>query len=246
MRLAIISDIHGNLPGFEACLREASALKAERLVLLGDLVGYGPDPEAVTRRAMELTMAGAITIKGNHDDAIGTNDAGMNAVAAEAIRWTRNQLSPEAKEFLSTRPLIAELGDLLLVHADASAPSRWNYVTNAASAHRSLTSTKKKITLCGHVHVPQLYCLTATGKLVGHTPASGTPLPLPEQRQWLAVVGSAGQPRDGNPAAAFATYDTATREIVFRRAPYDVEGVAARIRAAGLPDSLAARLLVGR
>lgn len=246
MRLAIISDIHANMPGFEACLRQASALKAEKLVLLGDLVGYGPDPEDVTRRAMELTMAGAITIKGNHDDAVVTNDAGMNSVAAAAMQWTRKQISEAARDFLATRPLLAELADLLLVHADASAPSRWHYVTNAASAHRSLTATRKKVTFCGHVHMPQLYCLTATGKLVGHTPANGTPLPLPEQRQWLAVIGSAGQPRDGNPAASFATYDTETRELVFRRAPYDVESVAARIRAVGLPDSLAARLLVGR
>jgi diadenosine tetraphosphatase ApaH/serine/threonine PP2A family protein phosphatase len=246
MLLAIISDIHANDLAFEACLAASRSLKADRLVLLGDLVGYGPAPEEVTRRAAELAAAGAITIKGNHDDAIEYPDASMNPAALAAIDWTRRRLSPKSMDFLSTRPLLAELDDVLFVHADASAPSRWNYVTNAAAAHRSLTATTYKVTFCGHVHVPQLYCLTATGKLVGHTPATGVDIPLPEQRQWLGVIGSAGQPRDGNPAAAFATYDTETRVVTYRRAPYDAETVAARIRAAGLPESLAVRLLVGR
>lgn len=246
MLIAIISDIHANDLGFEACLAEAKALKAERLVLLGDLVGYGPEPEAVVQRAADLTAAGAITLKGNHDDAIENPDTNMNPVAAAAIAWTRRKLSDRSKEFLASRPLVSGLGDILLVHADASAPSRWNYITNTASAHRSLTATRAKITFCGHVHVPQLYCLTATGKLVGHTPASAVGIPLLEQRQWLVVVGSAGQPRDGNPAASFSTYDTETRILTSRRVPYDAEAVAARIRAEGLPEALATRLMVGR
>lgn len=246
MLLAILSDVHANNLAFEACLDQVQALGAERLVLLGDLVGYGPEPEKVTRRAMELAWQGAIVIKGNHDDAIAAPDAAMNPVAAAAIDWTRQKLSPEARHFLATIPFVARLDDLLFVHADASAPSRWHYVTNAVSARRSLAATHFRVTFCGHVHVPQLYCLTATGKLVGHTPVEGVAVPLAGQRQWLAVVGAAGQPRDGNPAAAFATYDTASRELVYRRAPYDVESVAQRIRAAGLPDVLASRLLFGR
>ena len=96
------------------------------------------------------------------------------------------------------------------------------------------------------MHVPALYCLTATGKIAAHAPASGAAIPLLAQRQWLAVMGAAGQPRDGNPAASFAIYDTAARTLTYRRAPYDTESVARRIRALGLPDSLAERLLEGR
>ena len=246
MLLAIISDVHANDLAFEACLDQVKALGAGRLTLLGDLVGYGPEPEKVTRRAMELAASGAIVIKGNHDEAIAMPDAAMNPVADAAIEWTRRKLSAGAQDFLATRPMVAGLDDLFFVHADASAPSHWNYVTNATSAHRSLTATHFRITFCGHVHVPQLYCLTATGKLVGHTPVEGVAVPLAGQRQWLVVIGAAGQPRDGNPAAAFATYDTASRELVYRRAPYDVEAVASRIRAVGLPEMLALRLLLGR
>jgi diadenosine tetraphosphatase ApaH/serine/threonine PP2A family protein phosphatase len=102
------------------------------------------------------------------------------------------------------------------------------------------------VTFCGHVHVPAIYCLSATGKMVSHVPVQEVAIPLMAQRKWLAVIGSAGQPRDGNPAASFAIYDTAARTLTYHRAPYDVESVSQRIRALGLPDSLAERLLRGR
>lgn len=246
MRIAIISDIHANDLAFAACLDEARRLKSDRLVLLGDLVGYGPAPEETVQRVMALAAEGAIVIKGNHDQAISRPDNAMNPIAAAAIEWTRHHLSPAAKTFLRQLPLTAQGDGLLFVHADASAPERWNYITSPAEARRSLLATTARVTFCGHVHVPQLYCLTATAKLVPHTPVTGSGVPLSQQRQWLAVIGSAGQPRDGNPAAAFATFDTDSRELVYRRVPYDWDAVAARIRAAALPEQLAQRLAVGR
>ena len=246
MLLSVISDVHANDLAFDACLAHSRKLGVSRIVLLGDLVGYGAEPETVTRTAALLSAAGAIVIKGNHDDAVAFPDDAMNPVAAAAMQWTRQKLSPESRAFLSALPLSAEIDDLLFVHADAASPAHWHYVTNAAAAHRSLAATKLKITFCGHVHIPQLYCMTATGKLVTHVPLTGVSVALSKQHRWLAVIGSAGQPRDGNPAAAFATYDTATRMLTCRRVPYDVEAAVAKIRAAGLPEQLAARLLVGR
>jgi predicted phosphodiesterase len=246
MRIALIADIHANLPALEACLAAAERLKADRLAFLGDFVGYGPDPEAVIERVRPLVEAGAVAVLGNHDLAVLKPSRDMNPIAAEAIAWTRTHVSDAAASFLAGLPLDVRSSDLLFVHADASNPAAWNYVTDAEMARASLAACSATVTFCGHVHVPGVYCLSATGKMTTHAPMQDAGIPLLPQRRWLAVIGSAGQPRDGNPAAAFATYDTDTRTLAYRRAPYDVEGVSQRIRALGLPDKLAERLLRGR
>lgn len=246
MLLGVISDIHANELALEACLAAAEGLGVERLVFLGDLVGYGPDPEAVTQRVSDLAGQGALVIKGNHDEAAVTGEAsGMNATAARAIAWTRPRLSDASQKFLSALPMEQALEDLLFVHSEASAPQRWIYVLDAATAMRSLIAVPARVTFCGHVHVPQLYCMTATAKVVAHQPVTDIGVPLPAQRQWLAVAGACGQPRDGNPAASFLTYDTGSRTLTFRRAAYDTEAAVERVRAAGLPEQLAMRLLSG-
>lgn len=247
MLLGLISDIHANELALEACLAAAEALGVGRLVFLGDLVGYGADPEAVTQRVAALAAQGAIVIKGNHDEAAVTGEvSGMNATAARAIAWTRPRLSDASRNFLNALPLEQTLEDVLFVHSEASAAQRWIYVLDAATAMRSLIATEARVTFCGHVHVPQLYCMTATAKVVAHHPSANVAVPLAAQRQWLAVAGACGQPRDGNPAASFLTYDTGSRALTFRRAPYDNETASERVRAAGLPESLAMRLLSGQ
>lgn len=245
MRLGIISDIHANELALEACLAGLERLAVERLVILGDVVGYGPDPEAVTQRVIGLVGQGAICLMGNHDAAAAGARASMNEAAAAAIAWTRPRLSPASLAFLSRLPMTASLEELLFVHAEASSPASWTYVTDAAAAMHSLLAVQARVTFCGHVHRPQLYCLTATAKVISHTPVTGTAVPLSPQRQWLAVAGAVGQPRDGNPAAAFITYDTASRDLTFHRAGYDHETTAQRVRDAGLPERLAARLMNG-
>jgi predicted phosphodiesterase len=246
MRIALISDIHANLPALEACLAAAEKLGADRLAFLGDFVGYGPDPEAVIERVRPLVEAGALAVLGNHDLGVLKPSRDMNSTAAEALEWTRRQLSEESKSFLAGLPFEVRSGDVLFVHSDASDPPAWHYVTDAEAARASLSGCGAMITFCGHVHVPALYCLSATGKMIAHRPVQDVATPLLAQRKWLAVLGSAGQPRDGNPAASFAVYDTDQRTLTYYRAPYDVEGVSQRIRAMGLPDSLAVRLLRGR
>lgn len=246
MRIALLSDIHANLPGLEACLVAAGRLGADRLAFLGDFVGYGPDPEAVVQRVAPLVAQGALAVLGNHDSAVLQPTRNMNSAAAQAIAWTRDQIGPESRSFLASLPLEVRSGDLLFVHADASEPAAWHYVTDPEMARVSIAGTSAQVTFCGHVHHPAVYCLSTLGKMTSHAPVTGVSIPLLPQRKWLAVMGSVGQPRDGNPAACFATYDTQTHELTYHRAPYDVEDVSRRVLAAGLPASLAARLLKGR
>ena len=142
-------------------------------------------------------------------------------------------------------PLTVERDDFLLVHADASAPARWIYVTNAFEAQRAMRATPKPLTICGHIHRPQLYRSSVFGPPKAETPTANIPIAIEGRRKWLAVVGAVGQPRDGNPTAAYALYDTASRKLTFRRVPYDIDTAAGKIRAAGLPDVLATRLFAG-
>jgi diadenosine tetraphosphatase ApaH/serine/threonine PP2A family protein phosphatase len=135
--------------------------------------------------------------------------------------------------------------DRLYVHANAFAPSEWEYVQGRADAVRSINATTCHYTFCGHVHEPRLYHLGATGKAGDFTPTPEMPIPLPGYRQWLVIPGSAGQPRDGNPAACYATFEPEAQRVTYHRVPYDHDAAAAKIRAAGLPERLAARLAEG-
>ncbi|HEY8337639.1 MAG TPA: metallophosphoesterase family protein [Tardiphaga sp.] len=246
MLLAIFADIHGNREAFSACLAAARARGAERFVLLGDFVGYGADPEWVVDTVMELIADGAMAVQGNHDCAVGTPSETMNAEAQAAIEWTRGRLGAEQRRFLADLPLTVEDGERLYVHSEASQPERWRYVKDVSDAARSLIATQAHVTFCGHIHKPALYSMSVTAKMTSFVPSVDVAVPLLQGRRWLAVLGSVGQPRDGNPAAAFAMLDTDRREITYCRVPYDVEAAAQRIRDNGLPHWLADRLLVGR
>lgn len=246
MLLALFSDIHGNRQAFTACLQAARGRGAERLVFLGDFIGYGGDPEWILDTAMALVAEGALAVRGNHDEAILNPSQSMNADAQAAIDWTRGRLSAAQRRFLAELPLTVAEEDRLYVHAEASDPRRWRYVVATPDAARSLMATEALITFCGHIHRPALYSMSSTAKMTSFLPGAGVPITLLKGRQWLAVLGSVGQPRDANPAAAFALYDTASREITYCRVPYDVEAAAQRIRDHGLPGWLADRLLIGR
>ncbi len=246
MRLAFFADIHANRQAFAACLDAARADDAERFICLGDYVGYGADPEWTVETVMGLVEQGALAVRGNHDTAIGSSAESMNAEAQAAIEWTRGRLSAPERKFLSELPLTREEDDRLYVHSDASQPAKWRYVRSAADAGRSLIATDAHVTFCGHIHRPALYSMSVTGKMTSFIPISGVKVQLLPGRRWLAVLGSVGQPRDGDPAACFAMFDTASREITYCRVPYDVDAAAARIRENGLPPSLADRLFVGR
>ena len=246
MRVAIFADIHANRQAFSACLDVARARGADRIVCLGDIVGYGADPEWAVDTVMDLVDHGAIAVIGNHDHAINTPAETMNAVATAAIEWTRGRLSVPQRRFLGELPLTQREDDRLYVHSEASHPAHWRYVRETPDAARSIASTDAHVTFCGHIHRPALYSMSSAAKMTTFIPTAGVPVQLTGGRRWLAVLGSVGQPRDGDPAASFVMFDTTSRELTYCRVPYDVEAAADRIRANGLPDWLAARLFVGK
>jgi len=245
VRLAIFADIHANRQAFAACLDFARAHGAQRIVCLGDYVGYGADPEWTVETVMNLVENGALAVRGNHDSAIGTPSETMNAEAQAAIEWTRGRLSATQRRFLAELPLTLQDEDRFYVHSEASSPAKWRYVQSIADAGRSLLATEAHVTFCGHIHRPALYSISVTGKMTRFVPTSGITMQLLQGRRWLSVLGSVGQPRDGDPAASFAMFDTSSREITYCRVPYDVEAAAKRIRENGLPHWLADRLAVG-
>lgn len=246
MRIAIFSDIHANRQAFEACLGQARRQGADRIVLLGDYVGYGADPDWTVSTVMELAANGALVVRGNHDNAISNKSERMNPEAQIAIEWTRSQLDAAQRQFLAELPMTADTADRFYVHAEASHPSAWNYVQSVEDAAESFAAVRERLIFCGHIHLPQLYSMSVTGKLVRFVPTSDVAIPLLPGRRWLAVVGSVGQPRDGNAAAAYCLLDTVKGELTYCRAPYDVQGAADSIRKAGLPPHLAERLYRGR
>ena len=246
MLIAFFSDIHANRQAFEACLAQARERGAERIVLLGDYVGYGADPEWTVATVMDLVDKGAMAVLGNHDSAVGNPREDLNEEARAAIEWTRGELGRSERGFLAALPLTLEDAGRLYVHADASRPRSWNYVASVEDAALSIGATPAHATFCGHIHRPALYSMSVTGKMTAFTPTSGVAVQLLPGRRWLAVLGAVGQPRDGNPAACYAILDTERREITYCRVPYDVERAAARIREKGLPPWLAERLLIGR
>lgn len=246
MRIALMSDIHANREAFEACLRDVRTRGTDRLVFLGDYVGYGADPAWVVDTVMELVAGGAIAVMGNHDHAVSYLHEDLNEDAEVAMSWTRGQLGPEAREFLANLPMRFEDDMRLYVHANVQTSRRWHYVDSPQAAGRALESCRAQTIFCGHLHVPTLYGITATGKIASFRPVSGVAIPLPRHRRRLAVLGAVGQPRDGNPAASYTLLDTDKSEITYLRVPYDAEAAAAKIREAGLPDNLAERLGKGR
>jgi diadenosine tetraphosphatase ApaH/serine/threonine PP2A family protein phosphatase len=244
--IALFADIHANRQAFEACLAATRRHGAERYVLLGDYVGYGADPEWTVTTVMDLVEKGAHAVRGNHDNAVGDASEELNVEAQVAIEWTRGELGLAERRFLCELPLTREEDDRLYVHADASRPAGWRYVADVADAARSIAATSMPLSFCGHIHRPALYSMSLAGKMIAFTPTSGVAIQLLPGRRWLAVLGSVGQPRDGNPAASYLMLDTARREATWCRAPYDVAAAASRIRERGLPPRLADRLLVGR
>jgi predicted phosphodiesterase len=244
--LAVFSDIHGNRQAFEACLKVARAKGAERFVLLGDFVGYGADPEWVVDTVMGLVREGAIAVRGNHDEAVNTTTEAMNAEAQIAIEWTRGRLDVAQRRFLAELPMLVDEKERLYVHSEASSPQRWHYVRSTADAAKSLISTPAHVTFCGHIHRPALYSMSVTAKMTSLVPKTDVSVPLLRGRQWLAVLGSVGQPRDGDPSAAFVLFDTVSCQITYCRAPYDIASAANKIRENGLPPWLADRLSQGR
>jgi diadenosine tetraphosphatase ApaH/serine/threonine PP2A family protein phosphatase len=245
MKIAVLSDIHGNLEALRACLAHAAREGADRHVFLGDMVGYGADPVACLGLLADHADKGALVVRGNHDQAaLGGLCENMNFVAREATYWTRSQLGQAERDFLASLPLTVHRDDLFFVHASADLPEQWNYITSASQAARCMAASPAAVTFAGHVHHLSLYFSAGSG-VHAFRPVPGVPIPLSEHRRWLAIAGSVGQPRDGNNAAAYVLYDQEKRMLTFFRVPYDHMTAARKIIAAGLPERLAWRLQRG-
>src|SRR5262249_28052618 len=170
MRIALMTDIHGNREAFAACLDHAQRNDIGRYVFLGDYVGYGADPGWVLDTVKAEVERGAVALLGNHDAAALTDSHGMNEVAATAIAWTRAQLDDSQRDFLRGLPLVREEHERLYVHSSAFEPAEWHYVTELYSAAKSLMATPAHATFCGHTHVPALFHMSMTGKFAGFDP----------------------------------------------------------------------------
>ncbi len=242
MLFALFGDIHSNIDALEACLQHAKTAGADRLVFLGDFVGYGGEPGGVVDRIADEMSRGAISVQGNHDAAVDGSAGYMNETAQAAIAHAREVLSPAQKAFLAGLPLIIRDEEYCFVHASAVAPAKWDYVDSPAAAQRSSAAADRQYTFSGHVHDQILYFECATAKMTQFRPTPGVAIPAPKHRRWLSIVGSAGQPRDHNPASAYLLFDSTARKLTFHRVPYDHHRAAQRIRDAGLPERLAYRV----
>lgn len=243
MKLALFADVHSNLEALTACLAHANTLGADRYAFLGDLVGYGADPVAVLDVIARYAGEGSAVVLGNHDAAVlGRPDDTLNDHAQAAIAWTRAQLGPRQREFLAALPLVVRDDNMLFVHASAAAPGQWIYITSLREAHDSMRASDAGYIFSGHVHEQKLFFMGADGRPMPFRPVPGTPIPTGKHRQWLAIVGSAGQPRDGSNRACYALADVERERLTFFRVPYDYALAAQKIRAAGLPERAARRL----
>ncbi len=240
MRLAVLSDVHSNLAALEAVRDDMP--EVDEVWVLGDVVGYGPQPNEVIRLLQQM---GARTVLGNHDGAaIGAVDArDFNPDAAEAIAWTAGVIDPNARAYLSALPEVRCEGDLTAVHGSPRDPI-WEYIVSPQVAASNLYAFQSRHCLFGHTHLPVIFRVDdGRMEVVPATPDS--PVPIDAGRT-LINPGSVGQPRDGNPQAAYLLLETERQLAEFRRVAYDIGRTQRLMREVGLPPRLAERLSYGR
>ncbi|MEN8244085.1 MAG: metallophosphoesterase family protein [Thermodesulfobacteriota bacterium] len=246
MRLAIFADIHGNLEALEAFITHAVQQGIDRYMCLGDIVGYGANPNECIELICSLPKINIVL--GNHDAAAVwiTSPYAMRKEATEAVLWTMEQLTDSHAGFLKSLKPTIQIHDMIFSHANAYNPLAWRYVVDRKYALRSFSGTREKLQFIGHSHVPLVITRQNLFKLVFMTPQDSNSVPVVKSRRQIINCGSIGQPRDGNPKACYAIYDTRLNKIEFHRFAYDYETAGEKIISAGLPAFLARRLTAGR
>lgn len=245
MRIGILGDIHGNM---EALTSVVAAMRAEGIdewVQVGDLVGYGPQPSECIDLVRDL---GCTVCMGNHDAAVLDilDTAYFNNFARQAVEWTRTQLRPQDFEYLRSLQLVVRKELYTVVHGTLQMPDQFGYVISPVEARDSLQLQETFLCFVGHSHVPAIYLMNDRQQRtldVIYEPQAE--VPVGDYLHVLMNVGSVGQPRDEDPRAAYAIYDTETKIASIRRVEYDIASVQAKIRRAGLPEMLANRLALG-
>ncbi|MGH2954146.1 MAG: metallophosphoesterase family protein [Solirubrobacterales bacterium] len=248
MRLAILSDIHANLPALEAVLAEVEGAGVDDVWCLGDVVGYGADPDECTQVVAERC---SLCLVGNHDLAVldALDISTFSPAASAAVRWTREVISDEAIEYLRSLEPADESREVSLYHASPRDPV-WEYVLWPDQAAECIHAQASRVSLIGHSHVALFFVLSdrVAGEQAdarGAQAGAGTSLTLDEGR-WLINPGSVGQPRDGDPRAAWLELDTDGWSATYHRVDYDIDRAAESILATDLPEHLARRLYVGQ
>jgi diadenosine tetraphosphatase ApaH/serine/threonine PP2A family protein phosphatase len=247
MRYLVLTDIHANLEALDTCLADAAARGYDQTLVLGDLVGYGPDPNLVIERIKGLNPVAMI--RGNHDKvACGLEQPdGFNAVARRAALWTFDVLTPANKTWLSALPRGPVIVDDVVQICHGSPVDEDAYLFDELDAVRALKTSQRPLCLFGHTHYPITFALT-DGRVdtIGGAISLDGPLMLQEGAKYLMNPGAVGQPRDGDPRAAYAIADTTAKRVDLFRLNYPIETTQAKVTKAGLPDVLAQRLAVGR
>ncbi|MGN6816014.1 MAG: metallophosphoesterase family protein [Solirubrobacterales bacterium] len=246
MRLAVLSDIHSNLQALEAVLTAIEETGVEEIWCLGDLVGYGADPDACTALVREHCDT---CLVGNHDLAVlgALNISTFSDTAATAVAWTREHINEETLDFLGSLDPSGSRESIGLFHASPRDPI-WEYVLSTDQAEAGFDAQEERVGLIGHSHIALFFVRpdgSRRGYAQGAQAGDGTEIELVDGK-WLLNPGSVGQPRDSDPRAAWLELDTENWVAHYHRVPYDAEGAASAILAAGLPNVLAERLEVGR
>jgi diadenosine tetraphosphatase ApaH/serine/threonine PP2A family protein phosphatase len=238
MRIAVLSDIHSNLVALEAVLAHLGSVDA--IWQLGDVVGYGPDPDGVVGRLAEL---GAVGVRGNHDAAAvgGSEIEWFNPDARAAIEWTRERISSTTRSWLTELPERLLESDYTLVHGSPREPL-WEYITSSAVARANLTLITTRFGLHGHTHLPIAWA-DDDGRILSSEPDDGSTFELTGRA--LLNPGSVGQARDGDPRASYMVIDVDADLVTWHRVPYDIEAVQGAMREVGLPKRLVERLSYG-
>jgi len=249
MRIAILSDIHSNLEALEAVLEDVKRRGYDRMVCLGDVVGYGADPERcveIVREVVSKDENGVESVvRGNHDDAsAGGDDSYFNPEARLAVRWTRDHLTKQSFEWLASLPYGIYEEDYYLVHSSPYKPEEWNYVTSMNEAYTAFKNFKERIAFIGHSHVPFHVGLSANGEEL--FVENDNTIRFKDGYRYISNVGSVGQPRDGDTRACYVILDLSEGTLERVRVNYPVEIAAEKIRQGGLPTFLADRLSLGR
>lgn len=242
MKYLIFSDVHSNLEALQAVLAKGRELGVGYYLCLGDIVGYGANPNECVEIVRALPMCACV--KGNHDAAVvdPRERSFFHAVALDGVRFTESALTEENWKFIEDLPYVYSSGDLFIgVHASPHRPDAWEYVLDQGSAKRALSAMRQQIAFIGHSHMPVVFC--DDGSTERFVP--GDRLALRPGIRYVVNVGSVGQPRDGNPDASFVVFDDENLVVEILRVEYDRKTAAEKILKAGLPPVLAERLLVG-
>ncbi len=240
MKYAVIADIHGNLEALQVVLEDIKSQKCTHYCCVGDVVGYNANP----KECLDIIRGmGMPVVKGNHDEYCSTNETleGFNPHAADAVNWTRQQLNEEDKQWLRDFKYVRLVASFSMVHATLDGPQRWGYVFDKLMAAASFTYQNTGVCFFGHTHVPLAFIRDS--QVRGGTYSK---FKVEPGKKYFVNVGSVGQPRDGNPKAAYVIYDLDEGSIELRRLDYDIPTAQKKILAAGLPPRLAERLAYGK